>query len=125
IFKRTEGAPSVPERLNFVDQVGMKACGLALLPDVWTPPFVVVSTALYLRWRETALALRSELLMRVLGRLEGCATAWSGRWPAGIAFRSSASSETLRDRGAYRSLELAADYGIDQICDAIGCIYSN
>ena len=125
VFGRTNAWSTASDRLMFVDEVGTKACGLCLLPMEWTPPFLVVATSLYLRWCETELAQRATLLQIELRKLEKHMTGWSEQWPAGLAFRSSARSETLRDRGAYQSVELTADYGIDQMCGALTRIYSS
>jgi len=35
-----------------VEAVGLKAAGLAQLPVTWTPPFVVVTAAAFIRWKE-------------------------------------------------------------------------
>jgi hypothetical protein len=48
IFGRTDSPPATTDRLKFIEDVGTKACGLALLPGAWTPPFLVLSTGLYL-----------------------------------------------------------------------------
>jgi hypothetical protein len=125
IFGRKDAPPTSFDRLNSVEDVGTKACGLGLLPTAWTPPFLVVSAGLYLRWLDTESALRTALLEQELHKLEAHMVGWSEQWPAGLAFRSSARSETLRDRGAYQSVELAADYGIDRICGALTRIYSS
>lgn len=124
IFGRTAAASGVSERLKFVEDVGTKACGLGLLPSAWTPPFLVVSANLYLRWHSVAPAFRMALLEQESRKLETHMAGWSEQWPAGLAFRSSTRSETLRNRGAYQSVELAADYSIDRICDALTHIYS-
>jgi hypothetical protein len=125
VFGRTNARSAASDRMKFVDEVGTKACGLGLLPMEWTPPFLVVSTKLFLRWRETEPAARASLLQNELRKLEAHMAGWSEQWPAGLAFRSSARSETMRDRGAYQSVELTADYGIDQMCAAVARIYSS
>jgi hypothetical protein len=125
IFARANAPPAISDRLKFVADVGTKACGLGLLPRPWTPPFLIVSAGLYLCWREREAAHRSAFLEHELRKLEVHMTGWSEQWPAGLAFRSSARSETLRDRGAYQSVELTADYGLDRICGAVARIYSS
>jgi len=125
IFSRTDVSASITDRLKFVGDVGTKACGLGLLPTAWTPPFLVVSTGLYLKWRDTDIEDRRELLEQELQKLEPHMAGWSEQWPAGLAFRSSARSETLRDRGAYQSVELAADFGVNQMSNALTRIYTS
>ncbi len=103
--------------------VGSKACGLVALPLAWTPPFVVLSAELYRDWLA---ALRPEGMLREVGhQIVDCCSSWQKLWPRGLILRSSAVSETLRDRGAYKSYELPADFSPDSIGTVIHQIYDS
>ena len=70
IFGCDDEPTKPPDRLRLVEEVGTKACGLALLPKHWTPPFLVLSAALYVKWRETDDSSKGALLTRELQKLE-------------------------------------------------------
>ena len=125
IFARSDEPSGTKDRLGQVAVVGYKACGLALLPAEWTPPFVVVSAEIYKRWRAGDQFQRQALLDYAVADLEFCINDWVEAWPRGLAIRSSATSETLRDRGAYQSIELTADYSAQKISSALGEIYES
>jgi hypothetical protein len=112
-------------RLDYVRQVGAKACGLALIPSQWTPPFVVVSTDLYKRWCVVPESDRRALLEEQADILEREALKWTEEWPSGLTFRSSADTETIRDRGAYETVEITADYSINRMCGAIERVFQS
>src|ERR1700678_548067 len=113
------------DRLKQVDVVGYKACGLSLLPRIWTPAFLVLSAELYKQWLSSDSNQKLQLLGEAVADLDVCLSGWAGNWPQGLALRSSATSETLRDRGAYQSIELTADYGSARIVSAISEIYES
>jgi len=125
IFAPGERPRDPRERLKHIETIGAKACGLALLPASWTPHFLVLSAELYSAWHKAGPAERKGLLLSALSGLERHLAGWSSRWPTGLAFRSSAISETLGDRGAHQSIELAADYGIERMSAAVGRIYES
>ena len=91
---------TVALRLDQLDTVGYKACGLALFPPQWTPPFLVLSATLYKAWSTASENSRTDLVAAATADIEKSVANWVDRWPHGLAFRSSATSETLRDRGA-------------------------
>lgn len=78
------------------NEYGAKAAGLLLLPEAWVPRFVVVSTALYLEWRDSR-RLNETTLFEILdwGNSEGLHS---------IIARSSSKNERITDRGKYRSV---------------------
>jgi len=119
------GAPAKERRLEQLDIVGYKACGLALIPREWTPPFLVLSADLYRQWRIADDAEQERLLRQASSDLEYCIASWTHKWPHGLAFRSSATSETLQDRGAYQSVELTADFSSNAIKAAIADIFKS
>ena len=125
VWAPDDATPDVRNRLKFLNVVGYKACGLALLPKKWTPPFLVVSAELYGNWFAASRDQREKLLHAAVKDVEFCLSGWIESWPHGLALRSSATSETLRDRGAYQSIQLTADYSPARICRAITDIYES
>lgn len=116
---------AVAQRLDQLDIVGYKACGLALFPPQWTPPFLVLTAELYKAWKVLGEDDRELLLNTAAADIEHSIASWVERWPHGLAFRSSATSETLQDRGAYQSVELTADYSSRRIKTAITDIFTS
>lgn len=112
-------------RLDWAQQVGVKACGLRLFPRAWTPPFFVVSADLFRKWAEYGEAERGPLIAGVSASIaQYCGREWSREWAAGLLLRSSSVTETLTERGAYESLEVPADFGPDLIKSSIERLYS-
>ena len=110
-----------PQKLADGNLAGSKACGLLALPLAWTPPFLVLSAELHQDW---LVSDESDDVLRKAGEeiVDHC-IAWQGVWPRGLILRSSAISETLRDRGAYKSYELPADFNPDTIALVVRQIY--
>jgi hypothetical protein len=117
---------SIPpaSRLVRLNDVGQKACGLLVLPRAWTPPFVVIKTEAYRVWRPLEAERRRGLLSNIGIELLSVTSSWLSDWPAGLMMRSSATSETLNERGANATLELAADCTHDHFAQAITDIFS-
>ncbi len=112
-----------PQSLQVRNLVGSKACGLMALPTSWTPPFIVLSTALHEEWLATNKS--TQLLINVGAEVVAFCSKWQSDWNKGLILRSSAANETLRDRGAYESCELPADFNPETIAQVIQQIYEN
>lgn len=111
------------QRGALLKSIGAKAAGLAILPRTWTPPFIVVSCDLYTNWAAASIEDRSSMLASVSASIaDHCTRHWSA-WSWGLALRSSASNETLRERGSFESRELPADFSADSILRIIELIY--
>lgn len=88
--------------------IGRKAYGLTSLayPNTWTPPFVVVTTKAYMRWQKEASRWTGPYSNHWLaseGDLAKYVSLLSGGRRVSLVIRSSAVSETLKDRGRYKS----------------------
>ncbi len=112
-----------PQSLEARRLVGSKACGLLGLPKEWTPPFIVLSTALHEGWLASGKSF--PLLTTVGAEVVAACTKWQSTWTKGLILRSSAATESLRDRGAYESCELPADFNPETIARVIQQIYEN
>jgi hypothetical protein len=112
---------SQPQKLADRHLAGSKACGLLALPMAWTPPFLILSAGLHQDWLTSD---KSDAILREASAeiVDHC-NAWQRTWPRGLILRSSAVYETLRDRGAYKSYELPADFNPDSIALVIRQIY--
>jgi predicted house-cleaning noncanonical NTP pyrophosphatase (MazG superfamily) len=110
-------------RHALVKDIGRKAAGLAILPAAWTPPFVVIQTAVYRAWLGAGSPDDLAVVNVVSEHAAVAASAWLAEWPKGIAVRSSATSETLRERGTHQSTELTADYDGAMIARAVVDIF--
>lgn len=106
----------------WLDVVGRKARGLSIFPAAWQPPFVVLTSATFDWWRNDARG-REETLQRAADMIERTARRWRQRWPRGLILRSSASTETLEDRGTHETRRLAGDFRNSQIADALERIF--
>jgi predicted house-cleaning noncanonical NTP pyrophosphatase (MazG superfamily) len=115
IFRRSEYRPIV----------GTKACGLAIVPSAWTPPYLVISAASYRDWATLDAEGRNNLLTEVSSRIVSLCSEWPRAWDKGLVLRSSAIAETLSHRGAYESTEIPADFNVDAIGKAVHQIYSS
>lgn len=98
--------------------VGGKAAGLAGLPLEWVPPYLVLSTVLFHRWRQVLLSSGTD---SARAEVQVVAPLLSNAWPhletsqSNVLVRSSAAEETLRDRGRYESAIAARQ--IDSLLD--------
>lgn len=114
------------DRLRFVERVGVKAGGLALLPSAWTPPFFVVTSELYSAWKAADTEAQNEITRAVASEISSvCSTRWPSEWVNGLYLRSSSVRETLNERGAYDSLAMPADFGPEAIQNALLQIYES
>ncbi|MEK9279820.1 nucleoside triphosphate pyrophosphohydrolase [Bradyrhizobium sp. ISRA442] len=121
LLKPSRDQITQPQKLADRDLAGSKACGLLALPLAWTPPFLILSAELHQDWLASN---KSDEILRNAGEeiVDHC-NAWQRTWPRGLILRSSAVSETLHDRGAYKSYELPADFNPDSIALVIRQIY--
>ena len=115
--------PSLDKRLADVSLVGAKACGLALIPHTWSPPFFVVSALAFEAWLRGDDGSRSALLNKISQSLIEHCVAWETDWSAGLVLRSSAVRETIKERGAYESVPTTADYGNSTVSSALENVY--
>jgi len=106
--------------------IGMKAAGLAQLPQPWVPPYLIVTSSLYRQWLSSNSEERATLLDGTSQRLVAlCSDRWNASWRKGIVVRSSSTDESLNSRGAYDSRELPADFSADAIRRSISAIFSD
>ncbi len=110
-----------PQALEDRSKVGSKACGLLALPRSWTPPFFVLTVDLHANWLRAGKPI--QMLTDAGHEIVAVCEAWQNVWVKGIILRSSAVAETLRDRGAYESCELPADFNAETIGKVIQQIY--
>ena len=103
--------------------VGQKALGLATIPSAWRPPFGVISAKVYSEWKNLDGRQRVELVKKVSADLFSNLPDWSIDWPKGIILRSSATEETLTERGAFESRKLPADFGVEILSGCVKTIY--
>lgn len=116
-------SPIAPHRRSdLVSRVGRKAAGLAVLPNQWTPPFIVIEAAAFQLWRDGGHAGAS-VIAEVAQVAAREARKWPASWDRGVAVRSSATEETLSERGSNDSVELAADYDAAMIGRAITHVF--
>ncbi|WP_380787120.1 hypothetical protein [Sphingomonas sp. R86521] len=111
-------------RSKLVPRVGRKGAGLSVLPALWTPPFFFIDVSVFEKWRAAADDVRDEVLIDSAEIAAELARRWDPTWHKGLVVRSSATDETLRERGANTTLELAADYDAAMIVRAMAQIYS-
>jgi len=100
--------------------VGAKAAGLFLLPRIWVPPFLVVTSSFHSVFDEIETITLSEALRQDERQLLETFLHWpsqTGGRPSKVLVRSNSPSESLRDRGTYRSY--LADSTLEGIADAI------
>lgn len=107
------------DRAILARRIGRKGAGLALLPAAWTPPFFMIEATVFEQWKQASRELANDLILRVAAVAAREARTWSVEWDRGITVRSSATEETLNERGANHSVELAADFDGAMIARAI------
>lgn len=118
------GRPISPDlRHDLGKIIGQKGAGLALLPVLWTPPFVATTANFYAAWRTSEPSAATTLLTEISKSAAQAARGWPSHWNRGVCVRSSATQETLNERGAHQSVELAADYDAPMIARAIRQIF--
>lgn len=111
--------------LGTSDLIGQKAFNLQLIPEQWHLPFMVITTHVYHDWKDGSDEKKETLLREVVEQALVHIRQWSELWTKGIILRSSATIETLQDRGAYKSEELTADYNNVTVCKGIADIYTH
>jgi len=129
VWARQSSQPHREEQQSWRAIVGNKALGLTALPTAWTPPFLVVGTSLYAEWLRSGPAGRATVLAptaKALASYMAQHPEWAER---GLIIRSSAVRESMKDRGAYQSLELSADFDdhviVRKITEIFGAFYSS
>ena len=110
--------------LSDVALVGRKAAGIAIIPPAWRPPYSVLTASTFDEWKLLDFLGRQELIGAAARSISALAIRWLADWPRGIILRSSAVTETLRDRGAYLSVPIPADHDSEQVSKALTEIYS-
>lgn len=108
---------------DIVVSIGRKAAGLIGLPEKWRPPLFVLSTKTYAAWKLARQDIRRKIIQRATKTIIEHASKFDTKWNAGLILRSSASGESLADRGAYDSKLIPADYDVDAIRSAIEAMY--
>lgn len=103
--------------------IGRKGAGLSLIPSNWTPPFIAISASVFSRWRSLPIVEAESYLLGVAEDVARLARDWANDWKRGIFLRSSATEETLNERGTYNSLPLTADFDGAMISRSIGQIF--
>lgn len=125
VLSPTSSPAIVADRLLWVSQVGQKGAGLRLLPQAWTPPYVAISSTLYVDYVRLGGRRKSETLFKVSTDISEIVSSWATHWQTGILIRSSAVDETLAERGLNETHTLAADYARDHLIEAIESVFSN
>src|SRR5260370_12456995 len=124
IWARTTLLEHRDGRLSWRSTVGSKACGLISLPEQWTAPFLVIATSRYGEWSQASQSGRHSLIAPTATALTHYITARPGWSDRGLVIRSSAVRESMLDRGAYKSLEIPADFNEHAVIRTIEQIYS-
>lgn len=110
------------EDLTVIPEVGRKARGLSAFPPAWRPPFCVLASRTYSSWM--AEGFNSSIIDEAATLIGQASHQWRDDWPRGLILRSSASTETLDDRGAHESRRLSGDYSVPMIGDALQAIFT-
>lgn len=119
-------APVDPcERSKLAGRIGRKAAGLALLPAEWTPPFIVIESSIFAEWRGKTGKAAQAIINDVAESAAAEARTWPPQWDRGVTVRSSATEETLRERGTHCSIQLAADFDGAMIGRAIVQVFEH
>lgn len=85
------------------DTVGYKAYGLACLPPLWVPRFLVVSSHLHEKFLLTQASSRPDLIKDWSARIKSAAATIGIQGQNRILVRSSAVTETVEQRGRFYS----------------------
>jgi predicted house-cleaning noncanonical NTP pyrophosphatase (MazG superfamily) len=112
------------QRTALVRRIGRKGAGLSAIPALWTPPFFFIDTSVFDRWTREPDDIRERSLLESATIAAELARRWDLTWHQGLVIRSSATDETLRERGANTTIELAADYDAAMIVRAMAQIYT-
>jgi len=100
---------------------GMKASGLVLVPVPWRPPFILLSSQTYVDWLAADRTFSDEseaALERVLPDIEAVLG-------SACMLRSSATDETIDERGNYRSFEVDLATGAANFLAKCGEIFEH
>jgi len=116
---------SLDHRLAIADRIGRKASGLAIIPPAWTPPFVVIEAGIYREWCEADSRRAKEIISSIASLAAQEARKWPEQWDRGVTVRSSATDETLSERGSNESVELAADFDGPMVARAVLQIFQS
>jgi predicted house-cleaning noncanonical NTP pyrophosphatase (MazG superfamily) len=99
---------------------GAKAQGFAAVPRHWRPPALVVSHALFDAYR------RADGAFEALSETLWCALpSFAGNPTAALIVRSSATSETMKERGLYKSTRILASDSLHRFRAVIAAIFDD
>ncbi len=108
------------------DIVGYKALGLNSLPNIWTPPFIVITMFAYDFWKNESSITKSEIIDKsrflLKANLKNFVNKLCGGKSLKLIARSSSRFENILERGQYNSIYCNSD--INSILDAIINIWS-
>lgn len=106
-----------------VEDIGEKAIGLLKIPMEWTPPFLILTTDLFLirNKHKTEKILQVETLKETLVVLSEKLNELKALGFFKVIVRSSATIETLEDRGNFESVECNND--LNSVVKTIEKIY--
>lgn len=116
-----------PAVLNSNPQiVGQKAVGLRYIPKKWRPQSAIITTKAFVSWQLFEKQGKERLVAEIAADVFDIARSWEQEYPQkGIILRSSAVSESLRERGLLHSRALTADFSGERIREAIRGIYQD
>lgn len=111
---------------NTADIIGQKALGLIAIPAAWRPPFGVIKASVYAEWfAAKSNRQKKEIIQNASRALIKLTQKWDRRWDRGIILRSSATKETINERGSFESQPLAADFNESMVEQALDKLYRN
>ncbi|WP_195820668.1 nucleoside triphosphate pyrophosphohydrolase [Roseobacter sp. MH60115] len=97
---------------------GVKAAGLAFLPSSWRLEFASLSIDVHSAWRQNTNLSKNKELKTLCSWLQD-------RSFEQIILRSSGSSETLQDRGKFKSRILKTNWTFASLIDELGKLYQD
>jgi hypothetical protein len=94
---------------DFISFYGLKAAGLSLIPSHWTPPYFLISTLLYKRYKDRRIHAADPNPIDILNQeeqdlLKDGLDSVIGDDNEQVYIRSSAIQESINDRGRYNSI---------------------
>ncbi|SEK32832.1 Predicted house-cleaning noncanonical NTP pyrophosphatase, all-alpha NTP-PPase (MazG) superfamily [Roseovarius azorensis] len=116
--------PTPPSEKNFkshskiTKKYGVKAAGLAFLPPAWRLDFTALSIEVHKSWRNRADLGSNSEIKKLRSWLEL-------RSFEAVILRSSGSSETLQDRGKFRSRILKSGWNFLNLINELGKLYED
>ncbi|MGH7021978.1 MAG: hypothetical protein ACREEB_00145 [Caulobacteraceae bacterium] len=118
VFISVDQAAGWPD--NLTDQFGAKSHGFAAIPSPWRPAAILVARDLFEAYRQQDGSFDglSENLWHELG-------AFGGSQGPELIVRSSATDETIRERGHYQSKRVKAGISLDDFRQALKAIFDD